>query len=78
MTYKRAALVCSCKVRGEGNSVIFINREILPGPENARICFHILLTTTIICCLFLFVLTLGIGALILGYALYGHTVQRPP
>ena len=29
----------SCKVRGEGNSVIVINREILPGPEDARICF---------------------------------------
>ena len=27
------------KVRVEGNSVIFINREILPGPEDARICF---------------------------------------
>jgi len=30
----------SSKVRGEGNSVIFINREILPGPEDARICFN--------------------------------------
>ena len=29
----------SCKVCGKGNSVIFINREILPGPEDARICF---------------------------------------
>jgi len=27
------------KVRVEGNSVIFINREILPGQEDARICF---------------------------------------
>jgi len=26
-------------MRGEGNSVIFINRKILPGPEDARICF---------------------------------------
>jgi len=32
-------------VRGEGNSVIFINREILPGPENAR-GFVSFLTTT--------------------------------
>jgi len=24
---------------GEGNSVLFINRNILPGPEDARICF---------------------------------------
>jgi len=29
----------SCKVRGERNSVIFIDREILSGPEDARICF---------------------------------------
>jgi len=29
----------SCKVRGEGNSVIFINRKILSGPEDARSCF---------------------------------------
>jgi len=28
----------SSKVRGEGNSVVFITREILPGPEDARIC----------------------------------------
>jgi len=28
-----------CKVHGKGNSVIFINREILPGPEDVRICF---------------------------------------
>ena len=27
------------QVRGEGNSVIFINRDILPGPGDARICF---------------------------------------
>ena len=26
-------------VRVEGNSVIFINREILPGPEDVHICF---------------------------------------
>ena len=29
----------SSKVRGEGNSVIFINREILPRPQDASICF---------------------------------------
>jgi len=28
----------SSKVRGEGNSVIFINREILPRPQDASIC----------------------------------------
>jgi len=26
------------KVRGEGNSVIFLNRKILPDPENERTC----------------------------------------
>jgi len=30
---------CSSKVRVEGNSVIFTNREIFLGPEDARICF---------------------------------------
>ena len=29
------------KVRGEGNSVILINGKILPGPEDAHICFTI-------------------------------------
>jgi len=29
----------SSKVRGEGNSVIFINQEILPGPQDVHICF---------------------------------------
>ena len=49
----------SSKVRGEGNSVIFINREILPGPEDARICFtkHKIQW----CCLFLFVLIFKIN-----------------
>jgi len=32
-------------MRGEGNSVIFINREILPGPEDARISFTFLTPT---------------------------------
>ena len=31
----------SSNVRGEGNSVIFISREILPGPEDAPIYFTI-------------------------------------
>ena len=31
--------VDSSKVRGEGSSVLFINREILPGPEDARTVF---------------------------------------
>jgi len=35
----------SSKVRGEGNSVIFINQEILPGPEDAPICLTFLTTT---------------------------------
>jgi len=35
------------KVRGEGISVIFLNRKILPGPEDARICF-LFLTTAIL------------------------------
>ena len=34
-----------CKVHGEGNFVISKNREILPGPEGARICFTFLTTT---------------------------------
>jgi len=29
----------SSKLRIKGNSDIFIKREILPGPEDARICF---------------------------------------
>jgi len=29
----------SSQVRGEEKFVMFINREILPGPEDARICF---------------------------------------
>jgi len=29
-------------VRGEGNSVVCINREIFLGPEDARICFTLL------------------------------------
>jgi len=29
----------SSKVRVEGNSVMFLNREILPGPDNTLICF---------------------------------------
>jgi len=35
------------KVRGEGNFVIhvFINCEIFPGQEDARICFTFLTTT---------------------------------
>jgi len=32
----------SCKMRGEMNSVIFINRETLSGPNDARICFTLL------------------------------------
>ena len=34
----------SSKVRDEGNSVIlyYYNREILPGPKDARICFTFL------------------------------------
>ena len=35
----------SSKVRTEENSIIFINREILPGPEDARVCFTFLTTT---------------------------------
>jgi len=35
----------SRKVRGEGNSVVIINREILLGPEDARICFPFIATT---------------------------------
>jgi len=35
----------SSKVRGEVNSLILINQEILPGPEEARICFTFLTTT---------------------------------
>jgi len=33
-------------LRGEGNSVTFINREILPGPEDARICLTLFFKTT--------------------------------
>jgi len=35
----------SSNVRGEGNSVVCINREIFLGPEDARICFTLLTTT---------------------------------
>jgi len=35
----------SSKVRGEGNSVLIINREILPGQVDAPICFTFLTTT---------------------------------
>ena len=31
----------SSEVRGEGNSVLFINRKIFPGPEDTHICFTI-------------------------------------
>jgi len=34
------------KQRGEGNSDIFINREILPGAEDSLICFTIVLKIT--------------------------------
>ena len=39
--------VDSSKVRGKGNSVILVNREILSGREDARICFTFLSTTRI-------------------------------
>jgi len=39
MTNNRVAFFYSSMVRGEGNSVIFIKREILLCPEDARICF---------------------------------------
>jgi len=39
MTYECAALIDSSKVRGKGNSILFINWEILPGPVDAHICF---------------------------------------
>jgi len=45
MTHKRAAFFYSSKVRGEGNSVIFINLEILPGPST-RVFVSLFLTTT--------------------------------
>ena len=32
-------------MRDKRNSVIFINLEILPGPEDARICFTFFQTT---------------------------------
>jgi len=35
MTHKNAALFDSSNVRSEGNSVIFINGEILPDTEDA-------------------------------------------
>jgi len=35
----------SSKARDEGNFVIFLNREILLVPEDARICFTVLTTT---------------------------------
>jgi len=41
ITNKRAVFFYSCKVRGKGISVIFINRVILPGPEARVFVSHV-------------------------------------
>jgi len=46
MIYKRAALVWLLQGGGEGNSVIFINQDILPKQEDACFCFTLFLTST--------------------------------
>jgi len=45
VTHNRAVLFDSSNVHGEGNSVLFINRKILPFPVDARTCFTFLTTT---------------------------------